>query len=104
MKTNLRRGERTLATLRKALASDPDGTGRNWDASEIDTLLDDWGFERGYQLTPGTYLRNHTLYRMIHMTIPRWQNPVGTEKLREAVRCIDRLIELGFTTDEEETK
>ena len=103
MNTNLKRGKRLLQTLCSALAADPHKAGRSWDADEIDTLLDDWGFGQGIHLTDGTYLRDHPLYPDIHMTIPRRQNPVGTQKLQEAVGCIDMLITRGFTTSEEET-
>ena len=38
------------------------------------------------------------------MTVPRRQNPVGTAKLLEALRCIDELKGRGFTSEDQETE
>ena len=87
---NVEKGWRLLRSMLGELASNPRTAGLGWSPSDLRVLCDHWGMNE-YELTPDAVLRYHLDHSDLDLVIPIHQDPIGTTKLLEAVRCIEEL-------------
>lgn len=86
---NMEEGWKLLRAMQEDLARGRTA-GFGWSPSDVRVLCDHWGMNE-YELTSDAVLRYHPDHSDLDLVIPIHQDPIGTAKLSEAVKCIQEL-------------